>query len=114
VPSVLNSIITKRKDAKKCYTKCDSFCGQRKDLKQSAFQEKESLLAACFKQARAECHNYGTLLTERLYTLPQGWALISVHLMTGLVVSSSNTVLCTRLYQESAKCKLLKSAGIQK
>ena len=46
VALVLNSIITKWKDTKKCYTKCDSFCGQRKDRKQSAFQEKESLLAA--------------------------------------------------------------------
>jgi hypothetical protein len=60
----LNSIITERKDTKKCYTKCSSFCGQRKDLKQSALQENESLLAAWFKQARAECHNYGTLLRE--------------------------------------------------
>lgn len=73
VPSVLNSIIAKRKDTKNCYTKCDSFCGQRKDLKQSAFQEKESLLTACFKQDRAECHNYGTLLGEK-----------TVHIVTRL------------------------------
>jgi len=65
VPSVLNSIITERKDTKKSYTKCVSFFGQKKDLKQSAFQEKESLLAAWFKQARGECHNYGTLLREK-------------------------------------------------
>jgi len=76
VPSVLNSIITKRKDTKNCYTKCDSFCGHRKDLQQSAFQEKESLLAAWFKQARAVCRNYGTLLREK-----------AVHFVTRLGVN---------------------------
>jgi hypothetical protein len=49
---------------------------------------------------------------KRLCTLPQGWALkILKLLMAGLTVSSSYTVLCTKLYQDSAKVWLFKSGG---
>jgi hypothetical protein len=46
VPSTLNAIVKSRKDTKKCYAQCDRFSGQRKNLKQSPFEEQESLLAA--------------------------------------------------------------------
>jgi hypothetical protein len=47
-------------------TKYGSFCGQRKNLKQSAFQEQESLLATWFKQARASIAIISdTLLREK-------------------------------------------------
>jgi hypothetical protein len=64
------------------------------------------LLAAWFKQATgSNAAISGTLLREkRLYTLPQGWALkISKPQMAGSTVSSSDSVLCAKLYQESAK-----------
>jgi hypothetical protein len=45
-------------------------------MKQSPFQEMESLLATWFKQARGSTAVIsGILLEKRLYTLPQGWAL---------------------------------------
>jgi hypothetical protein len=104
-PSTLNTIVKSRKDTEKCYTQCGRFSGQRKSLKQSQFEELESLLAVWFKQARgSNAVISGTLLKEKLYTLPQSWALkISKPLMAGSAVSSSNTVLCTKLYRESAK-----------
>jgi hypothetical protein len=51
-PSTLNTIVKSRKDTEKCYAQCGRFSGQRKSLKQSPFEELESLLVAWFKQAR--------------------------------------------------------------
>jgi hypothetical protein len=51
-PSLLNPIVKSRKDTEKCYAQCGRFSGQRKSLKQSPFEELESLLAVWFKQAR--------------------------------------------------------------
>jgi hypothetical protein len=51
-PSTLNTIVKSRKDNEKCYVQCGRFSGQRKSLKQSPFEELESLLATWFKQAR--------------------------------------------------------------
>jgi hypothetical protein len=44
VLSISNTVCKNRKDIKKCYTKCDRFSGQ--------FKEMKSLLAAWLKQAR--------------------------------------------------------------
>jgi hypothetical protein len=60
---ILNTIVKSREDTEKCYTQCGKFSGQRKSLKQSPFQELESLLAAWFKQARGSTEVIrGTLL----------------------------------------------------
>jgi hypothetical protein len=65
-PSTLNTIVKSRKDTEKCYTKCGRFSGQRKSLKQSPFEELESLLAASVKQARgSNAVISGTLLREK-------------------------------------------------
>jgi hypothetical protein len=65
-PSTLNTIVKIRKDTEKCYTQCGRFSGQRKSLKQSPFEELESLLTAWFKQARgSNAVISGTLLTEK-------------------------------------------------
>jgi hypothetical protein len=65
-PSSLNTIVKSRKDTEKSYTQCGRFSGQRKSLKQSPFEELESLLAAWFKQARgSNAVTSGTLLRER-------------------------------------------------
>jgi hypothetical protein len=61
-PSTLNTIVKSRKDNEKCYAQCGRFCGQRKSLKQSPFEELESLLVAWFEQARGSS---GTLLREK-------------------------------------------------
>jgi hypothetical protein len=50
--STLNTTVEVGKDTKNCYTQCGRFSGQRKSLKQSPFQELESLLATWFKQTR--------------------------------------------------------------
>jgi hypothetical protein len=52
LPSTLNTIVKNRKDAEKCYAQCGRFSGQKKEPKQSRFQELECLVAAFFKQAR--------------------------------------------------------------
>jgi hypothetical protein len=52
VPSTLNTIVKSRKDTGKCYAQCGRFSGQRKSLKQTPFEELESLLTTWFKQAR--------------------------------------------------------------
>jgi hypothetical protein len=55
-----------RKDTEKCYAQCGRFSGQRKSLKQSPFEEPESLLAMWFKQARgSNAAISGTLLREK-------------------------------------------------
>jgi hypothetical protein len=50
-PSTLNTIVKSRKDIEKFYAQCGRFSNQRKSLKQSPFEELESLLATWFKQA---------------------------------------------------------------
>jgi hypothetical protein len=66
VLSTLNTIVKNRKDAEKCYAQCGRFTGQRKSLKQSPFEELESLLAMWFKEARgSNAVINGTLLRER-------------------------------------------------
>jgi hypothetical protein len=66
VPSTLNTIVKSRKDTEKCYSQCGMFSGQRKSLKQSPFEELESLLAMWFKQARgSNAVISGTLLREK-------------------------------------------------
>jgi hypothetical protein len=50
--STIKTIVKSWKDMNKCYAKCCRFSGQRKSLKQSTFQELESLLPVCFKRAR--------------------------------------------------------------
>jgi transcriptional regulator CtsR len=52
VPSALNTTVKNRKDDEKGYTQCGRFSGQRKSLKQSPFQELESLFAAWFKETK--------------------------------------------------------------
>jgi hypothetical protein len=65
-PSTLNTIVKSRKDTEKCYAQCGRFSGQRKSLKQSPFEELESLLAVWFKQARgSNAVISGTLLREK-------------------------------------------------
>jgi hypothetical protein len=65
-PSTLNTIVKSRKDNDKCYAQCGRFSGQRKILKESPFEELESLLAAWFKQARgSNAVISGTLLKEK-------------------------------------------------
>jgi hypothetical protein len=65
-PSTLNTIVYSRKDTEKCYAQCGRLSGQRKSLKQSPFEELETLLAAWFKQARgSNAVISGTLLRER-------------------------------------------------
>jgi hypothetical protein len=64
--STLNTVVKSRKDAEKCYTQCGRFSGQRKSLKQSPFEELESLFATWFKQAKgSSAVNSGTLLREK-------------------------------------------------
>ena len=53
VPSTVNTTDTIRKDAKNCCAQCGTFCGQRKGLKQSPFQDLKSLLTTWCKQATA-------------------------------------------------------------
>jgi hypothetical protein len=65
-PSTLNTIVKSRKDTEKRYTQCGRFSDQRKNLKQSPFEELESLLAAWFKQATgSNAVISGTLLREK-------------------------------------------------
>jgi hypothetical protein len=65
-PSTLNNNVKSRKDTEKCYAHCGRFSGQRKSLKQSPFEELESLLATWFKQARgSNTVISGTLLREK-------------------------------------------------
>jgi hypothetical protein len=65
-PSTLNTIVKSRKDAKMCHAQCGRFSGQWKSLKQSPFEELESLLDAWFKQARgSNAVISGSLLREK-------------------------------------------------
>jgi hypothetical protein len=65
MPSQLSTIVKYKKDTKKCYAQFGKYSGQRKSLKQSPFQELESLFAAWFKQARGSSAVIsGTLLRE--------------------------------------------------
>jgi hypothetical protein len=65
-PSTLNTIVKSRLDTEKCYAQCGRFSGQRMSLKQSPFEELESLLAAWFKQARgSNVVISGSLLKEK-------------------------------------------------
>jgi hypothetical protein len=104
-PSTLNTIVKSRKDTERYYAQCGRFSGQRKSLKQSLFEELESLLATWFKQARgSNAVISDTLLREKALHTATGWALkISKPLMAGSTISSSDTVLFTKLYWESAK-----------
>jgi hypothetical protein len=66
VLSTLNTIVKSRKDTEKCYAQCGRFSGQMKSLKQSPFEELESLLPVWFKQARgSNAVIRGTLLREK-------------------------------------------------
>jgi hypothetical protein len=66
VPSSLNTMVKNRKDSGKYYAQCGKFTSQRRSLKQSPFQELESLLAAWFQESRGSSAIIsGTLLRER-------------------------------------------------
>jgi hypothetical protein len=95
--SVFNTTLKNRKDTEKCCAQCGRFCNQRKSLKQSLFQELESLLGAWFKQAKVS----NTEL-KGVYSLSQGGVLrISEPVMAGLMVSE----ICCSVQNRIVKCK---------
>jgi hypothetical protein len=86
-----------RKGTRRYYTKCGSFCGQRKNLKHSGFQEKESLLATWFKQAiGSSAVISGTLLRRK-----------AVHIFTRLAIDlkASNGQITGFKQSDSVACK---------
>jgi hypothetical protein len=71
---LLNRVVKNRKDTEKCYAQCGRFSGQRKNVKESPFQERESLLAAWFKQARGSSALIsGILWRKKVLHIATGW-----------------------------------------
>lgn len=82
---------------------CGRFSGHRNSLKQSPFQELESLVAVWFKQARGSSALIsGTVPKVKvLHTATMLGIKILEVLIAGLMVSNNDTVFCTNLHQES-------------
>jgi hypothetical protein len=103
--STLNTIVKSRKDTEKCCAQCGRFSGQRKSLKQSPFEELESLLAAWFKQGRGSSAVIScTLLREKALHIATRLGIEDFKASNGWISGfKQRTVLCTKLYWESAK-----------
>jgi transposase-like protein len=94
VPSTLNTTVKNRKDTKKCYTNCGRLCGQRKSPKQSPIKEVASLLSVWLKEVRASNAIISdSVLREKALCIPRMFGI--EPLMAGLIVSNSDTLLCT-------------------
>jgi hypothetical protein len=104
-PSTLNTIVKSRKDTKKCYAQCGRFSGQRKSLKQSPFEELESLLATWFKQAGgSNAVIIGTLLREKALHIATKFGIEYLKAPNGWISGSKQRhSVVYKLYQESAK-----------
>ena len=86
----------KRTDTGTCHPQCGRLLGQWKSLKQSPFQELESMLAAGFKQATASSM---VIIGSLLHALPQAWLLKDIRASNGWIYGfKSDTLLCTKLY----------------
>jgi hypothetical protein len=95
-PSTLNAVVKNMKDTEKYHAKCGRFSGQRKSLKQPLFQELKSLLTTLFgKGVPNSVVVGGTLLREKYLHIAIEDFKTSI---SGSPVSSSDMVLCTKLY----------------
>jgi hypothetical protein len=101
----------------KCYAQRGRFSGQRKSLKQSPFEELESLLATWFKQARgSNAVISGTLLRERALHIATRLGIEDFKASNGWIqLFQAATQCCVQnCIGRVLKCALFNSGGMEK